>query len=454
MTNSTDRRQGLIGELGIKKPVRVATTANITLSGLQTIDGVTVVEDDRVLVKNQTTASENGVYDASSGSWTRSLDFDGNQDVTDGTLVYIRAGTTQLKQIWAVSATNPITIGTTSISFIYVISFGDQGLVAANNLSDVPNKSTARTNLGLAIGADVQAYDAQLASLAVLSSVANLEALAGLTGAENKLPYFTGAGAMAVQDKNSTTSNSGTSYLPSQITMSNNISDANNDIDFSAGVFQFSDGSGQAVASALTKRLDASWVAGTNQGGLDTGAKANSTWYHCYAIYNPTTLVSDFLFSTNASSPTLPSGYTKSKRVGSVRTDSSGNIQGFIQTGNHFFRKEAAIMFSGNATTTAASVTLETPLGIVTTAILNGSMDSANDSTSYYLRVFGGDATDAAATSSNYSVRVQSGTGSAAIYPWSALVPTNTSSQIKHRASATRAIQIILQGWIDNSLFL
>lgn len=200
MTNSTDRRQGLIGELGIKKPVRVATTANITLSGLQTIDGVTVVEDDRVLVKNQTTTSENGVYDASSGSWTRSLDFDGNQDVTDGTLVYIREGTTQLKQIWAVSATNPITIDTTSISFVYVVSFGDAGLVAANNLSDVPNKTTARTNLGLEIGTNVQAYDADLATLAALSSIANLTSLASLTGASNKIPYFTAAGTMAIAD--------------------------------------------------------------------------------------------------------------------------------------------------------------------------------------------------------------------------------------------------------------
>lgn len=200
MTNATDRRNGLIGELGIKKPVRVATTANITLSALQTIDGVTVVEDDRVLVKNQTIASENGIYDASSGSWTRSLDFDGNQDVTDGTIIYVRAGTTQLKQFWAVSATNPITIGTTSIAFIYAISFGDAGLVAANNLSDVPNKATARDNMGLEIGVDIQAYDADLATLAGLSSIANLTALANLTGAASKIPYFTGVGALALLD--------------------------------------------------------------------------------------------------------------------------------------------------------------------------------------------------------------------------------------------------------------
>lgn len=66
---------------------------------------------------------------------------------------------------------------------------------------DDTTASTARTTLGLAIGSDVQAYDAQLASLAALTSVANLEALAGLTGAADKIPYFTGAGAMALADK-------------------------------------------------------------------------------------------------------------------------------------------------------------------------------------------------------------------------------------------------------------
>ena len=57
--------------LDVKASVRVATTANITLSGLQIIDGSTLVAGDRVLVKNQTVASQNGIYEAASGSWVR-----------------------------------------------------------------------------------------------------------------------------------------------------------------------------------------------------------------------------------------------------------------------------------------------------------------------------------------------------------------------------------------------
>lgn len=125
-----------------------------------------------------------------------------------------------------------------------------------------------------------------------------------------------------------TTSVYGVSYLPQPITIANNVSDANNDIDFGAGVFQFDDGSGQAVATALTKRFDATWVAGNNQGGLDTGSKANNTPYYIYAIYNPATLVSDFLATATKGSPTMPSGYTKKKYIGAFFTDGSANIRG------------------------------------------------------------------------------------------------------------------------------
>jgi hypothetical protein len=118
----------------------------------------------------------------------------------------------------------------------------------------------------------------------------------------------------------------GISYLNNPITIANNSTDANNDIDFSAGNFQFADGSGQAVLSALTKRLDASWTAGTNQGGLDTGTKQASRWYYCYAIYNPITGVSDCLYSLSSTNPILPSGFTKKKLISLIYNSSTNSI--------------------------------------------------------------------------------------------------------------------------------
>jgi len=252
-----------------------------------------------------------------------------------------------------------------------------------------------------------------------------------------------------------TINSNGTTLLPSQITIANNATDANNDIDFSSGVFQFSDGSGQAVASAKTKRLDASWVAGTNQGGLDTGSKANSTWYHCYAIYNPTTLVSDFLFSTGATTPTaLPSGYTKFKRVGSIKTDGSGNILGFFQNGTHFFLKIPVIDFSGTSTTTLALVTLSTPLGIKTIAILSATIFASAGSTRS-LRIFSGDASDQAVSASCWNGVYLASSGSTTDIiagSGNVFVQTSTSSQVFHEASASASVSILTQGWIDNRI--
>jgi uncharacterized cupin superfamily protein len=116
MTN-VDRLSGISDGLGRKAPVRVATTANITLSGLQTIDGITVAEDDRVLVKSQTTSSQNGIYNASTGTWTRALDFDGSRDVVTGTSVLVASGSSNALTEWVVTASDPITIDTTSLTF-------------------------------------------------------------------------------------------------------------------------------------------------------------------------------------------------------------------------------------------------------------------------------------------------------------------------------------------------
>ena len=114
---AVDRRLSVSGDTAIKAPCIVATTANITLSGLQTVDGVVLAADDRVLVKDQTTGSENGIYNANTGPWTRALDFDGAFDVVHGTQVLVITGTTYANTMWYVSTSGSITIDTTSIVF-------------------------------------------------------------------------------------------------------------------------------------------------------------------------------------------------------------------------------------------------------------------------------------------------------------------------------------------------
>ena len=100
MTDLTDRTLGFSSSLAIKAPVRVATTANITLSGMQSIDGVTPLSTEdpilrRVLVKNQTDAAFNGVYVMDTGPWSRALDFNASNDFARGTRIYVWAGTSQ-----------------------------------------------------------------------------------------------------------------------------------------------------------------------------------------------------------------------------------------------------------------------------------------------------------------------------------------------------------------------
>ena len=112
-----DRLTGLASTVALKAPVRAATTANITLSGEQTIDGVAVVADDRVLVQDQTTASENGIYVASTSAWERAVDFDGADDVVTGTLVTCNEGSTNAYGVFRVTTSGDIVPGTTSLTF-------------------------------------------------------------------------------------------------------------------------------------------------------------------------------------------------------------------------------------------------------------------------------------------------------------------------------------------------
>jgi hypothetical protein len=109
--------------VAFKAPCRVATTANITLSGEQTIDGVAVVAEDRVLVRSQTTGADNGIYICKASAWERAPDWDGSGDVVTGTLVFITHGSTLALKLYRVSTTGSITIGTTSVAFSAAATF-------------------------------------------------------------------------------------------------------------------------------------------------------------------------------------------------------------------------------------------------------------------------------------------------------------------------------------------
>lgn len=98
--------------------VRLATTGNVTLSGEQSIDEVAAVAGDRVLVRRQTTASQNGVYVVSAGSWTRATDADSESEFPRGTLVVVSEGSTLHDSLWInATSTTPISFGTTAIEF-------------------------------------------------------------------------------------------------------------------------------------------------------------------------------------------------------------------------------------------------------------------------------------------------------------------------------------------------
>lgn len=99
-----------------KDPVRVATTANITLSAPQTIDGVSVVAGDRVLVKNQTASQDNGIYLVAAGAWTRTTDFNTAAEANRATVI-AQEGTTNQGDVFTQTA-NVVTLGTTAQTWI------------------------------------------------------------------------------------------------------------------------------------------------------------------------------------------------------------------------------------------------------------------------------------------------------------------------------------------------
>lgn len=142
--------------LDVKDSVRAATTANITLSGTQTIDGVALGAGDRVLVKNQSNDVDNGIYVVAAGAWSRSSDADNTPgaEVSNGMFTFVAGGTVNGNTGYVLTTPDPIALGTTSLTFSLFSVSG--AVIAGNGLSKTGDtlEVNVASNGGIEINAD------------------------------------------------------------------------------------------------------------------------------------------------------------------------------------------------------------------------------------------------------------------------------------------------------------
>jgi len=123
--------------LDIKDPVRASATVNIDLTSTSDpnpIDGVTLSDGDRILLQNQSTGSENGIYVASTATdpstWSRAPDADEDSEVSTGLFTFVEAGSTYANTSHVITTDDPITVGSTALSFA---KFSDAGTLNAGD---------------------------------------------------------------------------------------------------------------------------------------------------------------------------------------------------------------------------------------------------------------------------------------------------------------------------------
>lgn len=228
-----------------------------------------------------------------------------------------------------------------------------------------------------------------------------------------------------------------------------NGTDADHDINISAGECRGIDDDEDITLAAFTKQIDASWAAGTNQGGLASGVSlANNTWYFVFAI--KVGGAADVGFDTSTTGATLVSAHsaTAVRRIGCVKTDGSANILAFHQNGDQFeWDVYLQDVNASNPGTSAVTATITTPLGLKVRADLFGSMRDTSPSLGTHAVVYSPHLSTHPAESAQVSTETDG-----EISNYQTTVLTNTSSQVKYRLTSSTSDQnfkIITRGWFD-----
>ena len=256
-----------INILDIKQSCRVATTANITLSGEQTIDGISVVSGDRVLVKDQSNSANNGIYICSTGEWQRAPDFD-TGTVSSGAFTFIEEGTQYENNGFVLSTPDPVTVGTSDLSFVQFTGTGEitagTGLTKTGNELDViggdgiianaDDIQVAVDNSTLELSASNGSGQVRIkdngVTLSKLSTIANMSVI-GNTSGSTATPS-----AVSILDEDTLSSNSNTALATQQsikayVDTSNTMGDG----------FVIEDGDGTEVT--ITENKEVKIIGGT-----------------------------------------------------------------------------------------------------------------------------------------------------------------------------------------------
>jgi hypothetical protein len=418
-----------INKLDGKQSVRVATTGAIALNGLQTIDGVVLVGGDRVLVKDQAAALENGIYIAAAGAWARAADADAAIEVTPGLFVAVEQGTANADSLWQLVTDAPITLGTTALAWEMVsgkagITAGTYRQVTVDQRGRVTGGTNPTTLAGYGItdgvnkGGDAMSgpldmtgagndpirlkstthatvdFNAYRLGLQALSSNdtqgANKPAsgisfqgmsIGGDYGALQIVKQYNAPAGVSKGNLFHRAYNGGAaSWEPwrsiappprgafKNLDIHSNWVAPNTKIDVSLDDIVLSDVNGLLLAvTGFAGTID---MTANGAGGLDTGARAASTWYHLFIISNGVNVAG--LASLSSTAPTLPAGYTFAALVGIARTDASGNLLQFHQRGDLWQYKTQQIALSGSSATavTALNISSLVPVTIARSVML------------------------------------------------------------------------------------
>jgi hypothetical protein len=290
----------------------------------------------------------------------------------------------------------------------------------AANLNDLPDKAAARTNLSVPLASDVTAALANRVRVDTAQSFTAGERAQGLSNLGIGL-----RGHIA------------------GLTLSNNASDATNDLDIAAGEARDDTNVDTIVfASAVTgAQLDA--LFGVGNGIRDTGSLVDGTW-HVYGIKNPTSGDTKPLASLSATAPTMPAGYTLKRRIGSI-IRASGAIYGFVQHGDTFYHKRKRVDVSGAFSTTAQLVEVSVPAGLKVVALLSDAI-SNSDTNNHSVLITSPDETDEEPTATVFTVRSMLNTTITS----QLAVLTNNARQIRLRCDSTLLTHnLTTRGWID-----